>query len=59
METDSVDELYREMAAAAVLHPSDAGEGPADTEWGTREFAVVDLVGNLLTFFSGRVIEGD
>lgn len=42
METDAVDELYREMAAAEVLHPSDTGEGPpTDTEWGTREFAVV------------------
>lgn len=52
IETDGLDELYREMAAAQVLHPGDAGAGPTDTEWGTREFAVVDLAGNLLTFFS-------
>ena len=57
IETDAVDELYREMAAAEVLHPGDTGEGPSDTEWGTREFAVIDLAGNLLTFFSRRAIE--
>ncbi|PYE11820.1 glyoxalase/bleomycin resistance protein/dioxygenase superfamily protein [Williamsia limnetica] len=57
IETDGLDELYREMAAAQVLHPGDAGAGPTDTEWGTREFAVVDLAGNLLTFFS-PVVDG-
>lgn len=49
---DAVDKLYAEMSAARVLRPSDTGEGPTDTEWGTREFAVVDVYGNLLTFFS-------
>lgn len=50
IEVDAVDELYGEMKAKAVLHPADRGAG-ADTEWGTREFAVLDLEGNLLTFF--------
>jgi catechol 2,3-dioxygenase-like lactoylglutathione lyase family enzyme len=42
-----------EMAAADVLHPTDAGSA-VDTEWGTREFAVLDLEGNLITFFQRR-----
>lgn len=50
IEVDNVDELYEEMAAAAVLHPADPG-GAQDTDWGTREFAALDLEGNLLTFF--------
>lgn len=50
IEVDQVDELYAEMAAAGVLHPTDPGRAQ-DTDWGTREFAVLDLEGNLLTFF--------
>lgn len=50
IETDSVDDLYSEMKSADVLHPTDRGAA-ADTEWGTREFATLDLDGNLITFF--------
>lgn len=50
IEADEVDDLYAEYATAQVLHPSDIGS-PVDTEWGTREFATLDLEGNLLTFF--------
>ena len=49
IEVDDVDALYAEMAAAEVLHPTDPGSAQ-DTEWGTREFAALDLEGNLLTF---------
>ncbi len=49
IEVDHVDELYAEMAAAAVLHPRDRGS-VVDTAWGTREFATLDLEGNLLAF---------
>ncbi|MDO9454877.1 VOC family protein [Nocardioides sp.] len=45
-----VDALHAELAAAGALHPTDGG-APVDTEWGTREFAALDLDGNLLTFF--------
>ena len=45
-----VDELYAEMAAAEVLHPVSKG-GVDDTDFGTREFATLDLDGNLVTFF--------
>lgn len=39
--------------AAAVLHPRDPGSAQ-DTDWGTREFAALDLEGNLLTFQQRR-----
>ena len=47
---DDVQALYAELAAAKVLHPTDRG-APIDTDFGTREFATLDLAGNLLTFF--------
>ena len=50
---DDVDGLYAELAAADVLHPTDRG-APVDTDFGTREFATLDLDGNLLTFFRRR-----
>ncbi len=46
---DDVDALYAEMRDAQVLHQRDPG-GPVDTWWGSREFHVGDLDGNLLTF---------
>ncbi len=49
----SVDELYTELAAAGVLHPTDPG-APRDTDFGTREFATLDLDGNLLEFYCWR-----
>lgn len=51
IEVDQIDDLYAEMKESSVLHPSDAGCGAQDTEWATREFAALDLEGNLLTFF--------
>lgn len=50
IQVDDVDALYAEMSAAGVLHPADPGSAQ-DTDWGTREFAALDLEGNLLTFF--------
>jgi hypothetical protein len=48
-----VDALFAELAAQDVLHPVSAG-GPDDTDFGSREFAALDLDGNLLTFFLWR-----
>lgn len=45
-----IDAWYAELAPRGVLHPIDPG-APSDTDWGTREFATLDLDGNLLTFF--------
>jgi len=50
---DAVDELYAELAPRGVLHPGDTG-APRDTDFGTREFACLDLDGNLLEFYCWR-----
>ena len=45
---ENIEELHQELKPHGVIHPN----GPLrDTEWGTREFDIVDLYGNLLTFF--------
>jgi catechol 2,3-dioxygenase-like lactoylglutathione lyase family enzyme len=51
--TEGVDELYGELSACEVLHPV-SRDGVEETEFGTREFAALDLDGNLLTFFKWR-----
>jgi catechol 2,3-dioxygenase-like lactoylglutathione lyase family enzyme len=53
IEVDDVDGLYDELAAADVLHSVSRG-GPEDTDFGSREFHVLDLDGNLLTFVRWR-----
>lgn len=45
-----VDDLYEELRARDVLHPV-SKEGVADTDFGTREFATLDLDCNLVSFF--------
>lgn len=50
IETEDVDALYAELAAAGVLH-SVSREGVTETDFGTREFATVDTDGNLVEFF--------
>ena len=50
---DDVDGLYDEMRTAGVLHYADPGS-PTDTDFGTREFAVTDLDGNLIVFYLRR-----
>jgi catechol 2,3-dioxygenase-like lactoylglutathione lyase family enzyme len=47
---EGVDGLYAELAAKGVLHPVSTN-GVTDTDFGTREFATLDLDGNLVTFF--------
>jgi catechol 2,3-dioxygenase-like lactoylglutathione lyase family enzyme len=50
IDTRDVDALYEELRAAEVLHPV-SRDGVTTTDFGTREFATLDLDGNLLTFF--------
>jgi catechol 2,3-dioxygenase-like lactoylglutathione lyase family enzyme len=50
IRVEGVDELYAELTGKDVLHPV-SKEGVADTDFGTREFATLDLDGNLITFF--------
>jgi catechol 2,3-dioxygenase-like lactoylglutathione lyase family enzyme len=50
IETEDVDALYAELAAADVLH-SVSRDGVSETDFGTREFAALDADGNLIEFF--------
>jgi catechol 2,3-dioxygenase-like lactoylglutathione lyase family enzyme len=50
---DDVDALYDEYSRNEVLHPV-SKDGVTDTDFGTREFATLDLDGNLLSFFRWR-----
>jgi catechol 2,3-dioxygenase-like lactoylglutathione lyase family enzyme len=50
VRVEGVDELYEELRRSEVLHPV-SKEGVEATDFGTREFATLDLDGNLLTFF--------
>jgi catechol 2,3-dioxygenase-like lactoylglutathione lyase family enzyme len=47
---DGVDDLFSEIGRGDVLHPV-SREGVTTTDFGTREFATLDLDGNLVTFF--------
>ena len=49
IEVEDVDALYEELAAAGVLHYT--VNGVTETDFGTREFATVDLDNNLISFF--------
>jgi catechol 2,3-dioxygenase-like lactoylglutathione lyase family enzyme len=53
IEVEGIDELYAEMDAAGALHGVSKG-GAEDTDYGSREFHVIDLDGNLLTFYLWR-----
>jgi len=53
ISVEGVDALFDELCASGVLHPVSKG-GVDDTDFGTREFATVDLDGNLITFFRWR-----
>jgi hypothetical protein len=50
IEVTDVDALFEELRVAGVLHPT-VKDGVTATDFGTREFATLDLDGNLLTFF--------
>jgi catechol 2,3-dioxygenase-like lactoylglutathione lyase family enzyme len=51
--TDAVDDLYEELRRADVLHPV-SRDGVGETDFGTREFATLDLDGNLISFFQWK-----
>jgi uncharacterized glyoxalase superfamily protein PhnB len=52
IETEDVDALFEELGPRGVLH--NTVTGVTDTDFGTREFATVDLDGNLIDFFRWR-----
>jgi len=45
---EGVDALYEECSQHGLIHPN---ARLADTEYGTREFGILDLHGVLITFF--------
>ena len=51
IEVDDLDALFAELEPRGVLHPT-VRDGVTATDFGTREFATLDLDGNLLTFLS-------
>jgi catechol 2,3-dioxygenase-like lactoylglutathione lyase family enzyme len=50
IRVEGVDELYDELRPSDVFHPV-SKDGVEDTAFGSREFATLDLDGNLVTFF--------
>ena len=50
IEVGDVDALFAELQQEGVLHDV-SRSGVTTTDFGSREFATVDLDGNLLTFF--------
>jgi catechol 2,3-dioxygenase-like lactoylglutathione lyase family enzyme len=56
LRVDSADALYEEWAALRIPHDAATGSrliAPVDTDYGMREFALVDRSGNLLRIGSG------
>ncbi len=53
IHVEDVDQLYAELRASDVLHRI-SRNGPSVTDFGTREFAALDLDGNLLTFYQSE-----
>jgi catechol 2,3-dioxygenase-like lactoylglutathione lyase family enzyme len=49
IEVTDLDGLFTEMQAAGVLHPV-SRHGVDETDYGTREFSVLDRDGNLIGF---------
>ena len=56
IRVDGVDQLYDELRAREVLHPT-SRNGVTDTEYGARDFATLDLDGNLVVFFQWDEVE--
>lgn len=51
VQVQHIDALHAELQPQGVVHPN----GPLrNTEWGTREFGILHLHGNLITFFEAR-----
>lgn len=53
VNVDGIDALYAEFLLLDIIHPDDP---LGDKPWGLREFSILDVDGNLLTF-SGQIAE--
>ena len=47
VNVDGIDALYEEFRLLDIIHPNDP---LGDKPWGLREFSILDVDGNLLTF---------
>ncbi len=50
VEVEDIDALHADLAPRGLVHPNAELH---DTTWGTREFAIRDVDGHLITFFAG------
>lgn len=48
---DGIDALYEACTSQGIVHPNSKLE---DTDYGTREFGIVDIHGVLITFFERK-----
>jgi len=48
IEVEGIEEIHQDLQPKGIIHPN--GQ-LANKPWGTREFAVLDPCGNLVTFF--------
>ena len=48
---EGADDIYQTFEPRGVMHPNGH---ITDTDWNTREFGVLDLEGNLITFFERK-----
>ncbi|MDA0346689.1 MAG: VOC family protein [Verrucomicrobia bacterium] len=48
IEVEGIEEIHQDLRPKGIIHPN--GQ-LANKPWGTREFAVLDPYGNLVTFF--------
>jgi hypothetical protein len=53
VNVDGVDQLYEEFRLLDIIHPNDP---LSDKPWGLREFSILDVDGNLLTFAAPIVV---
>lgn len=52
VQVHGVQDLHSQCASQAIVHPN----APLDTKpWGTKEFAILDPDGNLVTFYEDAV----
>ena len=51
LEVNGIDELYNQLKSNRVFHPNTT---LGDRPWGLREFDVLDMDGNLITYFERK-----
>jgi hypothetical protein len=55
VNVDGIDKLYEQFRILDIIHPDDP---LGDKPWGLREFSILDVDGNLLTFSGPITVTG-